>query len=69
MNILTALNNKLLVGDIFSPSQSIWLCQLWHSAKMECYGLLGKANNLIKSYKVIMTFCCVRWNLWDFGKS
>jgi hypothetical protein len=28
MNILTALNNKLLVGDIFSPSQSIWLCQL-----------------------------------------
>jgi len=51
-NIVTALNNKLLVGGIF--------CNL-HTAfdyvnhdillyKMDFYGISGKINNLIKSY-------------------
>jgi hypothetical protein len=51
-NILTALNNKLLVGGI--------LCDLHRAfdhvnydimlSKLEFYGISGKPNNLIKSY-------------------
>ena len=44
-NIVTALNNKLFVGDIF--------CYLNYDIllfRMEFYGISGKANNLIKSY-------------------
>ena len=51
-NILTALNNKLLVGGIFHHLHKAFYC-VKHDillSKMEFYGISGKANNLIRSY-------------------
>jgi len=51
-NILTALNNKLLVGGIFCNLQKAFHC-VTHNillSKIEFYGVSGKANNLIISY-------------------
>ena len=51
-NILTALNNKQLVRGIFCDLHKTFDC-INHDillSKMECYGISGKANNLIKSY-------------------
>ena len=50
-NILTTLNNKLLVGGIFCDFQNAFYC-VNHDillSKIEFYGVPGKANNLIKS--------------------
>ena len=51
-NILTALNNKLLVGGIFCDLQKPFNSVNYDIvlSKMEFYGISGKANNLIKSY-------------------
>jgi hypothetical protein len=51
-NILQALNNKMLVGDIFCDLTKAF-DYVNHSillSKLEFYGISGKANNLIKSY-------------------
>ena len=50
--ILTALNNKIKVGGIFCDLHRAFDC-VNHDillSKMEFYGILGKTNNLIKSY-------------------
>jgi len=51
-NILTALNNKLLVGGIFCDLHKALACVNYDIllSKMEFYGTSGKDNNLIKSY-------------------
>jgi len=50
-NILTALNNKLLVGGIFCDLHKKFDCINYDIllSEMEFYGISGKANNLIKS--------------------
>jgi hypothetical protein len=52
INILTALNNKLLVGGIFCELHKAFDCVNCDIllSKMEFYGISGKANNLIKPY-------------------
>jgi hypothetical protein len=50
--ILTGLNNKIKVGGIFCDLHKAFDC-VNHDillAKMEFYGISGKANNVIKSY-------------------
>jgi hypothetical protein len=50
--ILTALNNRIKVGGIFCDLHKAFDC-VNHDillSKMEFYGILGKANNLIKPY-------------------
>ena len=51
-NILTALNNKLLVGGIFYDLHKAFDCVNHDTllSKMEFYGISGKPNNLIISY-------------------
>jgi hypothetical protein len=51
-NIMTALNNKLLVGGIFCGLHNVFDC-VNHDillSKMEFYSISRKTNNLIKSY-------------------
>jgi hypothetical protein len=50
--ILTALNNKIKVGGIFCDLHKDFDCvnQDILLSKMEFFGIIGKANNLIKSY-------------------
>jgi hypothetical protein len=51
-NILTALNNKLLVGGIFCDLQNAFDCVNYDIllSNMEFYGISVKASSLIKSY-------------------
>ena len=51
-HILTALNNKSVVGGIFCDFHKSFDCVNYGIllSKMAFYGVSGKANNLIKSY-------------------
>jgi hypothetical protein len=73
-NILTALNNKLLVGGIFCDLHKAFDCVDNDTLlpKMEFYGITGKACHLIKSYlqgryqRVLVDFDSNRHNLkWE----
>jgi hypothetical protein len=50
-NIMTALNNKLLVGGVFCDLHKAFDCVNYDIllSKMEFYSISGKANNLMKS--------------------
>jgi hypothetical protein len=51
-NVLTALNNKPLVGGIFCDLQKAFDCVNYDILlpKMEFYDIYGKANNLIRPH-------------------
>jgi hypothetical protein len=50
--ILNALNNKILVGGIFCTLKKAFDCVNYDIllSKLEFYGIVGKANALVKSY-------------------
>jgi hypothetical protein len=73
-NILTTLNNKLLVGGIFCDLHKDFDCANYDTLlpKMEFYGITGKAYHLINSYlqgryqRVLIDFDSNRHNLkWE----
>jgi hypothetical protein len=51
-NILSGLNNKSIVGSVFCDLMKAFNCVDYEIliSKLEFYGLIGKANQLIKSY-------------------
>jgi hypothetical protein len=53
MNILTALNNNMVVGGIFCDIHKVfdWVNYDILLSKLEFYGIFGKANNLNHTYK------------------
>jgi hypothetical protein len=69
--ILTALNNKLVVGGIFCDLQKAFDC-VNHEIlmeKLEFYGIQGKFSSLIKSYLMGRFQRVILGNSSDNGKS
>jgi hypothetical protein len=69
--ILTALNNKLVVGGIFYDVQKAFDC-VNHEIlmeKLEFYGIQGKFISLIKSYLTGSFQRVILGNSGDNGKS